>query len=378
MINANEYTSKTASRLIFMPSAQEPNAEELKLQSVSGILIGNSFSMNVPVFLDFNQLFNPHVFIVGMTGSGKTYLMKSMLIRLCLIMDAAVLMIDLTGEYEEISKAIGTANISYHSTGPQEEIDLSKTTYVSMNEMKEEEKIEFSSKILREIAVKMRKNATNGTKRTFVLLDESWKLLSKNDDLETIVREGRKYGVGLILASQLLEDMRDEIVSNSASIFIFRIQMKKSAEKAALDYGLGQQHMDMVQTLNQGSCLFIKLDKNNKRSIAVVKRVTGIAFNPKKILRIGAKMEVEIDTDKLQSMMCRLCGPEESKKALSYITTNADLRLSGLIQELIECGADRRAILSEFRKLRINEHDIADAFSEAISMLSKEAVYESF
>ncbi len=370
------YTSKTASMLINMPYTQEPNSAELASESRNGILIGSSYKMNVPIFLNFDSLFNPHIFIVGMTGSGKTYLMKSLLIKLHMVLDTAVIIIDLTGEYLEIADSIGAEHANMAELQKHESMDLSETIYFGLNEMKEEEKVSNSSKILRMIASSMRKNVERRQKQVSVLLDESWKLLGKNDDLEIIVREGRKYGVGLLLASQLLEDMKSEIVSNSASIFIFRVQVKKSAENIAANYSLGQEYIDMIQELNQGSCLFIKLGKGNKRAITVIKRVSGIAINPKKGIRIGGKMEIEMDTERLQAMVNRLCATDEGKMIMSYVGSKQGLRLSELISELIAHGADRRAVLSELRKLKINDADLADAFSDAVSSISKGAVNE--
>ena len=66
------YSSNTVSKLLDIPYTEEPGTSEIIRAASNGIFIGNSGKMNVPIFLDFNSLFNPHVFIVGMTGSGKT------------------------------------------------------------------------------------------------------------------------------------------------------------------------------------------------------------------------------------------------------------------------------------------------------------------
>ena len=272
------YSSGTISKLLDIPYTEEPNAPEILASANNGIFIGNSAKMNVPIFLDFGSLFNPHVFIVGMTGSGKTFLMKSLLMRLNFILDSKVIIVDFTGEYQEIANLIGAE--LHKGSDKAVYANVSRSSYFMLKNLKENEKVACASEILKSVATKMRSNI--GKKdNTFILLDESWKLMNSNEDLEIIVREGRKYGVGLLLASQLLEDMSDGIVSNSASIFIFRIQVKKSAEKIIANYNLGHEYIEYIQGLDQGKCLLIKLDKNNKRSITIIRRVSGISISPK-------------------------------------------------------------------------------------------------
>ena len=277
------YSSGTISKLLDIPYTEEPNASEIMVSANNGIFIGNSGKMNVPIFLDFGSLFNPHVFIVGMTGSGKTFLMKNLLMRLNFIISARVIIVDFTGEYQEAASLIGA---DFHNgTDKVGSIEMSRRSYFMLKHMKENEKVARASEILKSVATKMRGNI--GKKdNTYILLDESWKLMDNNEDLEIIVREGRKYGVGLLLASQLLEDMSDGIVSNSASIFIFRVQVRKSAEKIIANYNLGQEYVEYIQGLDQGKCLLIKLDKDNKRSTTIIRRVSGISISPKTKLQL--------------------------------------------------------------------------------------------
>ena len=179
------YSSGTISKLLDIHYNEEPNASEILTSANNGIFIGNSGKMNVPIFLDFGSLFNPHVFIVGMTGSGKTFLMKSLLMRLSFIMGARVIIVDFTGEYQEAASLIG----AYFHNGADKagSIGTSRSSYFMLKNLKENEKVERASEILKSVATKMRGNI--GKKdNIYILLDESWKLMDNNEDLEIIVR----------------------------------------------------------------------------------------------------------------------------------------------------------------------------------------------
>ena len=129
------HSSGTISKLLDIPYTEEPNALEIMASANNGIFIGNSGRMNVPIFLDFGSLFNPHVFIVGMTGSGKTFLMKSLLMRLNFILDSKVIIIDFTGEYQEIANLIGA---ELHN-GSDKTVygNVSRSSYFMLKNLKE-------------------------------------------------------------------------------------------------------------------------------------------------------------------------------------------------------------------------------------------------
>jgi DNA phosphorothioation-dependent restriction protein DptH len=62
------------------------------------------------------------------------------------------------------------------------------------------------------------------TLRCFILLDEAHRLsLDSNSPVERLLREGRKFGVGVILASQQPEDFSSVAYSNTATKLIFSL-----------------------------------------------------------------------------------------------------------------------------------------------------------
>ncbi len=62
--------SQNAARLMCIPSPSEPGPQDCDKGSARGALLGNGLRLNVPVFLDLEDLINPHILICGMTGGG--------------------------------------------------------------------------------------------------------------------------------------------------------------------------------------------------------------------------------------------------------------------------------------------------------------------
>ena len=76
----------------------------------------------------------------------------------------------------------------------------------------------------------MREEGWSSTKglKLLVVLDEAWKVAKDdNSDAVMIVREGRKYQFGLIVASQNPTDISEAIFSNVGTTFILRVKFER-------------------------------------------------------------------------------------------------------------------------------------------------------
>ncbi|MEW5902559.1 MAG: DUF87 domain-containing protein, partial [Acidobacteriota bacterium] len=60
------------SKRLFLVHPPEPRPDSLISSVNEGIYVGKTRWLNVPVFWNFKKLINPHVAIVGITGSGKS------------------------------------------------------------------------------------------------------------------------------------------------------------------------------------------------------------------------------------------------------------------------------------------------------------------
>ena len=99
-------SKELASRMILV-HPPEPRKELLLSPVTDGIYLGKTRFLGTPVFWDYKKLINPHIAIVGITGSGKSYLTKSFLTRASLLWDSNAIILDWVGEYNKWVKQAG-------------------------------------------------------------------------------------------------------------------------------------------------------------------------------------------------------------------------------------------------------------------------------
>jgi len=82
-----------------------------------------------------------------------------------------------------------------------------------------------------------------GPLRTFAVLDEAHKLaFDTGSPVEKLLREGRKYGLGLILASQQPEDFSPVAFSNTATKLVFQVGDERSTVSRQIHRKLRNEH----------------------------------------------------------------------------------------------------------------------------------------
>jgi DNA phosphorothioation-dependent restriction protein DptH len=82
-----------------------------------------------------------------------------------------------------------------------------------------------------------------GALRCFVVLDEAHKLsFDRGSPVEKLLREGRKFGLGLILASQQPEDFSPVAFSNTATKIIFQVGDERSTISRQLHRKIRNAH----------------------------------------------------------------------------------------------------------------------------------------
>jgi DNA helicase HerA-like ATPase len=344
ILRTQRIMSKEISKRSFLSRPPEPPSSVLLNNPYESIFIGNTKLFKVPFAWSFMNITNPHISVVGITGSGKSYFVKTLLLRASYVWNTNAIIIDWAGEYRSwVTQSGGTVvslakgdyiNImdlsgmrpldrtkqiitsfeiltdisqypeqlrlteeaieqSYLNNGfalaekaPEDKdaptlkdvisllqehleegtyeypAELENTIY-RLRQFAREGEDYFARKstlnigklsssglvdidlsgladdsfralaalfILQTLKEKMRAEGAMESKglKAIIVLDEAWKVAadSKSDAI-TIVREGRKYQFGLIVASQNPTDINEAIFSNVGTNFILRIKFEK-------------------------------------------------------------------------------------------------------------------------------------------------------
>jgi hypothetical protein len=336
--------SNEIAKRAFMSRPPEPPATVLLADPFQSIYVGTTKIFKVPFTWSFLNLTNPHIAVVGITGAGKSFFVKTLLIRASYVWNTNAVIIDWAGEYKAWVKQTGGVVVSLAKGDYLNIMDLSgmkpldrakqimtsldiltdigqypeqkriteealEQSYTNVGFMVSEkppegkeaptlkdviyllqEKLQegtyeypaelenaiyrlrqfaregedyFSKKstldlgklvesglvdidlsslpderfrgmaalfILQTLKELMRSEGWSETKglKAMVVLDEAWKVASdEKSDAITIVREGRKYQFGLIVASQNPTDINEAIFSNVGTTFVMRIKFEK-------------------------------------------------------------------------------------------------------------------------------------------------------
>lgn len=99
--------SKELARNMIFVHPPEPRKDLLLSDPMQGVYIGKTRFLGTPVFWDPKKLINPHIAILGITGSGKSYTVKTFLTRASLIWNTNAIILDWVGEYREWVRQAG-------------------------------------------------------------------------------------------------------------------------------------------------------------------------------------------------------------------------------------------------------------------------------
>ncbi len=428
-------------------------------ESMNGIYLGKTQIYKIPFFLDVAMLTSPHITIAGMTGSGKTFMLKNFIVRNSIYNKTNILVIDLNGEYKD---AIHKAGGIIYKVGENVKINLFEFLDYNQDKALDSilEIIEMSTKITKneaaiiyDAALKIIKNRkkinlkklisnldntkgelklrlkqllnsavfadkTSFAIRTlfegvtsidlsmlrsdleknfvsyilirliseslneipielkinkFILLDEAWKSVD-NVYLSRLFREGRKYGFGVVIATQLLSDINNVVISNSSCIVIFKLQNTNDFNILENTGIANKDEIEHILNFNVGECfLYLSFKKDNNRlKKFFIKKIDGLPFHSYKIYTRD-KMEIEISNEKFESITQKLINSNELKlKIRQFISENdGKIDLVVFLKFLIESNIQRVEIISYLKQIGLNDIVIIKAY-EKIANISIE------
>ncbi len=369
LVRMQRIMSNELAKRVFISRLPEPPAEYLMNDPTNSIFIGVTKRFNVPFLWTFDNITNPHIAAVGITGSGKSFFIKTFLIRASYVWGANAIIIDWAGEYKAWVKQSGGVIVSLGKgdflnimdLAGMKPVDRSKQIMTSLDiltdigsfpeqrrltaeaveqaylnggfalsatppagkdapTLKEvarllEEKLQegtyeypaelenaiyrlrqfsregedyFAKKstvdldklitsglvaidlsslpderfrglaalfILQTLKEKMRAEGWSATKglKAIIVLDEAWKVASdERSDAITIIREGRKYQFGLIVASQNPTDINEAIFSNVGTTFILRTKFQKFMDYLQGSLNFSQYIRNEISNLGVG------------------------------------------------------------------------------------------------------------------------------
>lgn len=348
-LEMSKISNRELARRNILVHPPEPPLEALFSDPANSIFVGRTKILNIPFYWSYKEIANPHIAVVGISGSGKSYFIKTFLIRASFVWDSNALIIDWAGEYKDwvrqtggrvitlgkgsylnlldlggmkpydrikqvmrtlailtdveqypeqkrlteqaIEQAYVNNKYRMDSTEQRDELGrpLTPPTLKDVVKILEEKSslgtYEFPAELenaiyrLREFTkpgedffaqhstvsldelttsglvaldlsglpderfralgalavlqfIKERMRAMGWAKekglRLLVVLDEAWKIAKEdNSDAVMIVREGRKYNFGMIIASQNPTDISENIFSNVGTTFILKVKFEK-------------------------------------------------------------------------------------------------------------------------------------------------------
>ncbi len=313
-----------------------------ELASSKGIYIGESAVYKLPFFLDFDALVNPHVLILGMTGGGKTYLMRSIAARLLLYTDAKVAAINWNGEYSMLEKIAENGRLELIHGNSNE---ISKQIFKQMEDMQKS-------------GIKPK-----GVKKLF-FIDEAWKLMS-NEQIAGMLREGRKYGFGVVMATQLAKDVINYAISNAATIIAFKLQ--NSDDFKLLNSSGIIADANSISSLPVGACMIMQRYKSSPGKISrTFVNVDAVSYES---CIIRGNMEFEIDMKAFESKTSSRLGKKRAEEIIAYVESKERaVDLKSFIKALLDMGIGMDTIVPYVKELGVDDVSIAHAYNSLVKV----------
>ena len=459
-IRANS-NSRLASCGMYLERMSEPHLSA----GAEGVYVGRSAVYGTPFLFDLDRMVNRNIAVLGMSGSGKSYFLKSMIIRSRIWRGSSVLIVDWNNEYKEVVEFLGgvvlklgidlkinmfdlydigdtrhirnISDIISHSlnlndgesyavyerilqiaskgrasgasisalvdcflhdgsalgerlgkkllqlranplfadnTGFPLRSLLDGVTSIDFSMLKDDTQRGDTSKAVLGIIVELMHStgldSIPKSSERIIVLDETWRLVRNSEEVGVLFREGRKYGFSIIVATQLAGDVSNEVLSNAASVFLFRMQ-NDSDYRLLLESGIiNESDRKRVMQLPVGGCMVSVALKDDNGAVTkfFIGRTEGVAVKDYTIG--GGKMQRIVSHGLFLDSTKKLLASSEAKERIANFLENSNNEIdsAAFVKFLIGVGIGRPEIFFYLRCLGLNDAEIVGALDSAAGL----------
>jgi hypothetical protein len=215
----------------------------------------------------------------------------------------------------------------------------------------------------------MRTGQTAETKspRFIVVADEAWKIAQdEHSDLVQILREGRKYSFSLIVASQNPTDISKTILSNCATLLVFRLLHHEFRASLLNSLNLHSDFSASIEgfPIGRALCRFALKDPGCYDGPFIISKIDGQLFIDEFTLLVD-DMQIKVSKKDMSKNLWEvgLSNSQVSSICSQFDQASNQLSATRLVRVLFSFGLSKNSIRTFLRNCSFNESQIISVFS---------------
>ncbi|MBT3813928.1 DUF87 domain-containing protein [Candidatus Woesearchaeota archaeon] len=167
----------------------------------------------------------------------------------------------------------------------------------------------------------------------YVIIDEAHRMMYPGSPVELLLRESRKYGVGIILASQRPTDFSETILANAGTIIAFQESLDKDAVFLSKQLRIPKVNFQKLKTAGLGYYLFSSKDETEKIQITPVK-------DRSEYKKIESNFDEEERSDYFNKELKRIQKEKDRYKALEETNQKQEQEIKELDKEILDLNGE--------------------------------------